>query len=176
MDGWTTVGVKKSALQGQRKGSRKEKPSRLKTPAWTDEQIYKFLASFKTTPCENRESHDPRNCRHYHEFQKDGRRNPYKVRYEVDDACNITERIYHPVVFRTSLCQHKPCPFNSTCAHAHSGEALRVRAEPPRRRPTRAPGQHRQGRQLRQLQLRAFLTTPTAHHTPQARHTYSYVV
>lgn len=84
----------------------------------TEQQVKSLLRSFKTTACTNHEFHDKRSCPHYHDKVHDGRRDPYTV----EESTNPYEKMYHPCVFRTTLCDYaeRSCPFGSVCARTHS--------------------------------------------------------
>ena len=92
----------------------------------------KFLAEFKTKECPKKERHDWRQCEYFHHQAKDRRRNPYKDPYLPEDEWNATgvEKAYHPVIFRTQLCESfakggKTCQYGSWCAFAHAVEQQR---------------------------------------------------
>jgi len=96
----------------------------------TEIQIRKFLETFKTMPCEKTVHHDHRLCPQYHEYAKDGRRNPYTQKYDKDESLNQMEKLYHPVLFRTTLCRNvSSCQFQSCCARAHREADIRDREE-----------------------------------------------
>lgn len=69
----------------------------------TEDQVRHFLASFKTVRCENMADHNHRDCFYYHEWETDGRRDPYKQLYGVHETSNRMEKIYHPAIFRTTM-------------------------------------------------------------------------
>ena len=88
-----------------------------------------FLRTFKTVRCENKDSHDHKECDHYHS-EKDSRRNPYNSIYLVSEVRNDVEKVYHPHNFRTALCpKGKGCDWKNYCAFAHDESQLRVRDE-----------------------------------------------
>lgn len=94
------------------------------------------LETFKTKKCESTEKHDHRLCCGWHGDGHDRRRNPFLATqyYFPDEAQNNVERVYHPMVFRTSMCPHSlnsttdldfGCPYGLFCARAHFEELLR---------------------------------------------------
>ena len=100
----------------------------------SEDEIEMFLKNFKTAPCERYDHHDHRLCNFYHDFQKDGRRDPYKEFFDVNDSTSCLrvtqiEILYHPSIFRTTLCIDKSCPFKDLCSRAHGVENLRNRRE-----------------------------------------------
>jgi len=107
-------------------------PRQARVVAESGDDIRRFLMTFKTQPCQNDEPHDFRLCEKYHSRASDQRRNPYLTYYtpggdgEEGTVWNATERMYHPTVFRTSLCKRgTTCNFGKLCAHAHSSHQLR---------------------------------------------------
>ena len=90
-----------------------------------------LLSNFKTTPCpnESRGRCDHRICHHYHSSRQDLRRNPFEEYYELDEIKTEVERMYHPVKFRTTVCNKAhSCPIylaGGLCAKAHSEMELR---------------------------------------------------
>ncbi|KAL7558501.1 hypothetical protein ACA910_008100 [Epithemia clementina (nom. ined.)] len=92
-------------------------------------QTQRLLSTFKTMPCPGQDNHDPRGCAFYHS-ERDCRRNPYAEYYTVDDTISLIEKMYHPVLFRTIVCQRgKDCPFIKSCSFSHSKADLRDRQE-----------------------------------------------
>ncbi|CAE7839667.1 unnamed protein product [Symbiodinium microadriaticum] len=96
------------------------------------EDVPKFLAEFKTKECPKKERHGWKQCEYFHHQAKDRRRNPYKDPYLPEDEWNVTgvEKAYHPVIFRTQLCESlargaKTCQYGSWCAFAHAVQQLR---------------------------------------------------
>ena len=103
--------------------------------------------TFKITRCKDKSNHDKRMCVYYHS-KADRRRDPYYVRYSPSecpdyteytnckdgDSCvrshNMLERMFHPDLFKISMCQ-KPhsCERGQLCAFAHSEDDHR--AAPP---------------------------------------------
>eukprot|EP00439_Symbiodinium_sp_Y106_P076235 s87_g15.t1 len=111
---------------------RKTKASKGSASAHPSEDVPKFLAEFKTKECPKKERHDWRQCEYFHHQAKDRRRNPYKDPYLPEDEWNATgvEKAYHPVIFRTQLCESfakggKTCQYGSWCAFAHAVEQQR---------------------------------------------------
>jgi hypothetical protein len=123
MSGWSEVAPKRKERVGK-------DAANLQRNALTEAQLEKFLSCFKTVECDNENHHDPRICTHFHDINKDRRRNPYEEYYTVDDCVNTMEKMYHPVLFRTTYCRlGSACPFQTICAHAHSPEDLRDRTK-----------------------------------------------
>ena len=110
----------------------------------------KFMASFKTKRCNNAStSHDKRMCYFWH-TRGDRRRSPFDVPYcsaecacfttsqsenlvscADGDAClrahNMTERMFHPELFKITLCAHiGVCDRGLYCAFAHSADDHRT--------------------------------------------------
>lgn len=111
---------------------RKPKASKASASAHPSEDVPKFLAEFKTKECPKKERHDWKQCEYFHHQAKDRRRNPYKDPYLPEDEWNVTgvEKAYHPVIFRTQLCESlargaKTCQYGSWCAFAHAVQQLR---------------------------------------------------
>ncbi|CAE7928257.1 unnamed protein product, partial [Symbiodinium necroappetens] len=105
--------------------------SKASASAHPSEDVPKFLAEFKTKECPKKERHDWKQCEYFHQA-KDRRRNPYTDPYLPEDEWNVTgvEKAYHPVIFRTQLCESlargaKICQYGSCCAFAHAPEQLR---------------------------------------------------
>lgn len=120
MSNWHAVKGRKTVDQRRRSSSRQESND------WSEEKVHSFLSTFKTKQCTRvSEGHDPRLCPHFH-TDSDKRRNPYVVDYDVDDHKNAFEKMYHPLLFKTSMCRNSPCDFGSQCAHAHSTTELRA--------------------------------------------------
>lgn len=117
-------------LVQQRKKPRdsSQENSGLKAEPLTEKEVQTFLSSFKVESCQSKEYHDHRLCRFYHD-ERDRRRNPYRLCYNVEESKNNLEKMYHPLVFRTALCRRTDgCLFgNKLCAHAHSSRDLRER-------------------------------------------------
>ena len=104
----------------------------VKRQSDTDSQIRLLLETHKTVPCDNHNFHDARLCDKYHDHLDDRRRNPYQTFYSPDEetCLNQYEIMYHPIVFRTTMCQKSShCIFGKTCARAHSWEQLRDRTK-----------------------------------------------
>ena len=97
------------------------------------EEIQAFLETYKTKACDKTEYHDTRLCVGYHANVDDQRRNPYKEYYSADDCqcLNKIESMYHPALYRTTLCRDPSrCVFGrKLCAHAHSSSDLRDRKQ-----------------------------------------------
>jgi hypothetical protein len=107
----------------------------------------KFMATYKVAKCKEKANHDKRLCFHYH-AKGDRRRNPFEIQYtcsecpnstetnvcENGDGClkahNMLERMFHPDLFKISMCQRGPngshCERGNLCAFAHSDEDHRV--------------------------------------------------
>lgn len=107
----------------------------------------KFMAIYKTTKCKDKSNHDKRMCFYWH-TKSDRRRNPFEVLYtctecpnstdtltcENGDSClkahNMLERMFHPELFKISMCQRGPngnhCERGNLCAFAHSDEDHRI--------------------------------------------------
>lgn len=105
------------------------------------------MATYKVTKCKDKANHDKRMCFYWH-TKGDRRRNPFDVLYtctecpnssetvncESGDAClkahNMLERMFHPDLFKISMCQRGPngshCERGNLCAFAHSEEDHRV--------------------------------------------------
>ncbi len=114
---------------GSNRGNRRNGKS-AKRESGNDSKIRLLLETHKTVPCDNHAFHDARLCDKYHEHLDDRRRNPYQTFYSPDEetCLNQYEIIYHPIVFRTAMCQKSShCIFGKTCARAHSYEQLRDR-------------------------------------------------
>jgi len=113
MDRWHKVRGRKGAEE------RRQSTRKAEGQIWTEDHVYTFLSTFKTKLCERLDDHDPRLCRDFHNVA-DKRRDPYTDNYDIDEHQNMFEKMYHPVIFKTSLCHNVPCAFGSQCAHAHS--------------------------------------------------------
>jgi hypothetical protein len=107
----------------------------------------KFMATYKVTKCRDKTNHDKRMCFFWH-TKGDRRRNPFEVLYtctecpnssetvncENGDSClkahNMLERMFHPDLFKISMCQRGPngshCERGNLCAFAHSDEDHRI--------------------------------------------------
>lgn len=107
----------------------------------------KFMASYKTQKCKEKANHDKRMCVYWH-TKGDRRRNPFEIMYTCTecpdssetvtcpggDTClkahNMLERMFHPELFKISMCQRGPngshCERGNLCAFAHSEEDHRV--------------------------------------------------
>ena len=97
-----------------------------------------FMSTFKTTRCKDKNNHDKKMCSYFHS-KSDKRRDPYEIEYSCSecpehteytnckdgDQClkshNMLERMFHPDLFKISMCQ-KPhsCERGQLCAFAHS--------------------------------------------------------
>ncbi|CAM9121551.1 unnamed protein product [Heterosigma akashiwo] len=94
----------------------------------TELEVRQLLSSFKTQQCQSDADHDPRSCHYYHCNGKDRRRDPYEVSYSPEESITVVEKIYHPVLFRTGLCNRPhTCAYGGLCAHAHDQMELRDR-------------------------------------------------
>ncbi len=120
----------------------------------------KFMATYKVTKCKDKTNHDKRMCYYWH-TKGDRRRNPFDVLYtctecpnstetvncDAGDAClkahNMLERMFHPDLFKISMCQRGPngshCERGSLCAFAHSEEDHRTPAPHPVVKPALVP-------------------------------------
>ena len=108
----------------------------------------KFMATYKIQKCKEKNSHDKRMCIGYH-TKGDRRRNPFEIPYACTecptsptettncpdgDTClkahNMLERMFHPELFKISMCQRGPngslCERGNLCAFAHSDEDHRI--------------------------------------------------
>mmetsp|Transcript_32388 Transcript_32388/g.46713 ORF Transcript_32388/g.46713 Transcript_32388/m.46713 type:complete len:1075 (+) Transcript_32388:110-3334(+) len=107
----------------------------------------KFMATYKVQKCKDKNNHDKRMCIYWH-TKNDRRRNPFDILYtctecpnttdtvicEQGDAClkahNMLERMFHPELFKISMCQRGPngshCERGNLCAFAHSEEDHRI--------------------------------------------------
>ena len=108
----------------------------------------KFMATYKILKCKEKNSHDKRMCVGYH-TKGDRRRNPFEIPYACTecptsptettncpdgDGClkahNMLERMFHPELFKISMCQRGPngshCERGNLCAFAHSDEDHRI--------------------------------------------------
>lgn len=108
----------------------------------------KFMATYKIQKCKEKNSHDKRMCVGYH-TKGDRRRNPFEIPYACTecptaptettncpdgDGClrahNMLERMFHPELFKISMCQRGPngshCERGNLCAFAHSEEDHRI--------------------------------------------------
>lgn len=108
----------------------------------------KFMATYKIQKCKEKNNHDKRMCVGYHS-KGDRRRNPFEIPYACTecptsptettncpegDAClkahNMLERMFHPELFKISMCQRGPngshCERGNLCAFAHSEEDHRI--------------------------------------------------
>jgi hypothetical protein len=107
----------------------------------------KFMATYKIQKCKDKSNHDKRMCIYWH-TKNDRRRNPFEIPYtctecpnstepnvcDVGDAClkahNMLERMFHPELFKISMCQRGPngshCERGNLCAFAHSDEDHRI--------------------------------------------------
>lgn len=110
------------------------------------ERHQRFMSYFKVHKCKEKldRNHDKRMCFNWH-TKADRRRNPFEVpyscsecpQYAENDTCedgdncmkahNMLERMFHPDLFKISMCQ-KPhsCERGDMCAFAHSEEDQRV--------------------------------------------------
>lgn len=108
------------------------------------------LASFKTCKCTDNTHHNWLQCERYHVDSSgrmpDRRRNPYNEQYFPDEALNDTEKLYHPILFRTILgCKSSKlratpldlegatlqeidsaCKYGKYCAFAHYPEEVQT--------------------------------------------------
>jgi hypothetical protein len=92
--------------------------------------VFLQLRDFKTMKCSIKKSHDWKLCSSYHKGDIDRRRNPYEVTYMQNQSENTVEKLYHPSLFRTSLCVNgSGCKWRDFCSHAHSKEELRVKKD-----------------------------------------------
>lgn len=91
------------------------------------DSIRKFLSTFKTTPCNQDTYHDTRLCPYYHNQEKDRRRNPFEIYYDLSEGRNDVERLYHPMKYKTGYCKkmNSCCPLKNFCASAHDMGELR---------------------------------------------------
>lgn len=108
----------------------------------------KFMATYKIGKCKEKNNHDKRMCVGYH-TKGDRRRNPFEIPYTCTecltsttetttcpdgDGClkahNMLERMFHPELFKISMCQRGPngshCERGNLCAFAHSEEDHRI--------------------------------------------------
>lgn len=124
----------------KRRSSKKGQNSGNGSSQQPEAAVRSFLLTYKTQLCANEEFHDHRKCNKYHPSSDDQRRNPFQQYYSPDtedqlsdqslSCLNQTEMMYHPVVYRTTMCRKHPfCEFGKLCAHAHSSEQLRNRHE-----------------------------------------------
>ena len=103
---------------------------------------------FKTVPCKNQSSHNPKKCFYYHEAKtKDQRRAPNSYVSELcdsvltqtvcsdGDGChkchNRVEEFYHPEKYKSKFCATYPdnidlCDYGEMCAFAHAESELTV--------------------------------------------------
>ena len=96
MSEWEVVS---SNNKGRSKLGRKKKEAA--SQCLDEAGIRRFLATFKTSPCQNTSDHDPRTCKGYHGDPdgNDHRRDPYRDFYDVEDCRNQFETMYHPAIF-----------------------------------------------------------------------------
>ena len=123
--------------------------SKATTKAEIRESHNKFMSIYKTTKCKDKGNHDKRMCFYWH-TRSDRRRNPFDIPLyscsecpnstdtaicENGDTClkahNMLERMFHPELFKISMCQRGPngdhCERGGNlCAFAHSEEDHRV--------------------------------------------------
>ena len=104
----------------------------------------KFMSTFKVLRCREKTNHDKRNCAFWHS-KADRRRDPYGVEYSCSEcpdyteaspcaegdnclkAHNMLERMFHPDLFKISMCQKpRTCERGDLCAFAHSEEDHRI--------------------------------------------------
>lgn len=119
----------------------------------------RFMATYKVHKCKEKGSHDKRTCIYWHS-RGDRRRNPFEQYYscsecpnsidnansnkekdsnkdnycENGDSClkahNMLERMFHPDLFKISMCQRGPnssqCERGNLCAFAHNEEDHRT--------------------------------------------------
>ncbi len=107
----------------------------------------KFMETYKVVECKEKTVHDRRMCMYYHS-KADKRRNPFEFSYnctecsslntntkhvicEDEDNCskahNVLERMFHPELYKISLCQQiGKCERGKFCAFAHSEDEFRV--------------------------------------------------
>ncbi len=127
-----TVSSKK---KGKKKASQNKSSSQTNTNANPPIDHTYFLSTFKTEPCPHEDLpshvHDRRTCFFYHADKKDKRRNPYENEYDVEEVHNNYERMYHPSIFRTSMCRNPQCPFVNfgVCSKAHDPYELKSRED-----------------------------------------------
>jgi hypothetical protein len=124
MGDWHKVATRKEKTRGTKVNEPKS------STALSEAQIKHFLATFKTVKCNVEGHHDPRICEAFHDVARDRRRNPYVDYYGPDDCLNNFEKMYHPSIFRTTMCHHgeQQCDFGKLCSHAHSSKDLRDRS------------------------------------------------
>lgn len=112
-----------------------------------DEFHHKVMATFKTIRCNSTVQHDRKLCQYWHNAL-DRRRNPFEFEYSpiecsmqtATERCpngvscgkchNTLEKMYHPEVFKLTLCmkeerQEGSCDRGSYCAFAHGVDDLR---------------------------------------------------
>ena len=105
----------------------------------------KFMATYKTLKCKDKGNHDKRMCIYWH-TKSDRRRNPFEIMFSCQecpdssetlncpngDMCakahNMLERMFHPELFKISMCGSAHCERGGSnlCAFAHSDEDHRV--------------------------------------------------
>jgi hypothetical protein len=107
----------------------------------------KFMETYKVVECKEKAVHDRRMCMYYHS-KADKRRNPFEFSYNCtecsslststkhvicddEDNCpkahNVLERMFHPELYKISLCQQiGKCERGKFCAFAHSEDEFRV--------------------------------------------------
>ena len=123
MSQWTSVASLKSRAH---RPSKKTADGKALTTA---DEIQAFLKTFKTMPCPKTTGHGDRRCCPFYHNQNDKRRDPYFEYYTPEECVNAIEKTYHPVLFRTRMCDRKDkCPFPSTCSFAHSDASVHNRS------------------------------------------------
>jgi hypothetical protein len=126
MSGWTKVGATPNPKEN--KEPQPKPTTKKKNKTLSEDEICELLSTFKVRPCDDSyHHHDYRICTGYH-TQNDQRRDPYKFCHDVEESRNATEKMYHPLMFRTYLCAKggpKQCPYGQWCANAHSEAGMR---------------------------------------------------
>ena len=129
-------------------GKQQSQSSKAQTQKPDIKEIHnKFMATYKVQKCKDKSNHDKRMCIYWH-TKNDRRRNPFEILYtctecpnsaepnvcDQGDAClkahNMLERMFHPELFKISMCQRGPngshCERGNLCAFAHSDEDHRI--------------------------------------------------
>ena len=103
--------------------------------AQSDAIVRQFLETYKTSECSQRHQHHDQAACFNHHGQKDRRRNPFRHQYAPDSAQSPQEKMYHPLLYRTSLCKtanhqgRSKCTRGDLCSFAHSQSQIRTFCE-----------------------------------------------
>ena len=122
---WTEVKARKKRDKAEDRGSKQQG---REPPA--EAEIKQFLATYKTTPCTQRDCYQKARCPFYHD-ESDRRRNPFVEYYEPTKDVNKFEQMFHPWNYRRVMCRRAAggCENGAFCAFAHHKSELRDRPD-----------------------------------------------